>query len=103
MKIIFKTALFAAAIFATAQTKASTIHRDTTLGHKISKTAKKVGNKTANVASNTASHVVDKKYEGKYGPGGETVYIDKDSHYYYVNKTGHRVYLKKSELMDKKM
>ena len=103
MKTVFKTVLFAAALFATAQSKASTIHRDTTLGHKIGNTAKKVGHKTSNVAANTASHVVDKKYDGKCGPNGETVYINKYSHYYYVNKTGHRVYLKKSELMDKKM
>ena len=103
MKTIFKTALFAAALFTAAQTQAKTMHRDTTLGKKIDNTAKKVGHKTANVAANTASHVVDKKYEGKCGPNGETVYINEHSHYYYINKKGHRVYLKKSELMDKKM
>jgi hypothetical protein len=103
MKTVFKITLFAATLFIASQSKALTVHRDTTLGKKIGNTAKKVGHKTSNIASNTASHVVDKKYEGKCGPKGETVYINKNSHYYYVNKTGHRVYLKKSELMDKKM
>ena len=104
MKTIFKTALFAAALFTAAQTQAKTIARDTTtVGHKIGNTAKKVGHKTSNIAANTASHVVDKKYEGKCGPGGQTVYINEHSHYYYIDKKGHRVYLKKSELMDKKM
>ena len=101
MKTIFKTALFASALFVAAQSHAQT--KDTTVGQKIGTTAKKVGHKTSNIAANTASHVVDKKYEGKCGPNGETVYINKNSHYYYVNKKGHRVYLKKSELMDKKM
>ena len=101
MKTIFRTALFAAALFAAAQSHAQT--RDTTVGQKVGTTAKKVGHKTSNIAANTASHVVDKKYEGKCGPNGETVYINKNSHYYFINKKGHRVYLKKSELMDKKM
>ena len=104
MKTIFKTALFAAAIFAAAQSQAKTIHSDTTkFTHKVSKTATKVGNKTSEIAAKGASTVVDKTYKGKCGPHGETVYINNHSHYYYVNKKGHRVYLKESELIDKKM
>lgn len=102
MKTIFKTSMFAAALFIAAQSYAQT-HKDTTLGQKASHTAKKIGHKTSEAAANTASHVVDKKYEGKCGPHGETVYINEHSHYYYINKKGHRVYLKKSQLMDKKM
>lgn len=67
----------------------------------VGKAATDVGHKTSEVASKTSSSIVDKKYEGKCGPKGETVYIDKYSHYYYVDKKGHRVYKKKSELMDK--
>ena len=103
MKTIFKTALFAAALFAAAQTQAKTMQRDTTIGQKVGKTATKLGHKTSELAAKGASSIVDKKYEGKCGPNGETVYINEHSHYYYINKKGHRVYLKKSELMDKKM
>jgi hypothetical protein len=103
MKTIVNAAIFAAVMSFSLHSTADTIKRDTTLGKKIGNTAKKVGHKTSNVAANTASHVVDKKYDGKYGPNGETIYINDKSHYYYINKKGHRVYLKKSELMDKKM
>ena len=100
MKNLLKVALVATGIFSFVQVHAQT-HKDSTLGHKVSKTAKKVGNKTSEVAANGASAIVDKKYEGKCGPNGQTVYINEHSHYYYINKKGHRVYLKKSELMDK--
>lgn len=102
MKNVVKVALLAAGIFSFAQSHAQT-HKDSTLGHKIGMTAKKVGHKTSEIAAKGASAVVDKKYDGKCGPHGETVYINDKSHYYYINKKGHRVYLKKSQLMDKPM
>jgi hypothetical protein len=100
MKTLLKSALFAAVLFAAAQTQAKTMEGDTS---KVSKAAKSVGHKTSELAAKGASDVVDKKYEDKCGPHGETVYINEHSHYYYINKKGHRVYLKKSQLMDKKM
>jgi hypothetical protein len=111
MKHLFKAALFAAGVLVAAQGHAQT-HKDSTLGHKIGNTAKKaghstakaattVGHKTAEVAAKGAATVADKKYEGKVAPAGQTVYINKDSRYFYVNKTGHRVYLKKASLRDK--
>src|SRR5947209_4083137 len=102
MKTLFKSVLFAAALFAAAQTHAKIIQDDTT-GHKVGHAAKKVGHKASELAAKGASDVVDKQYKGKCGPNGETVYINNHSHYYYINKKGHRVYLKKSELMDKNM
>ena len=102
MKNVLKVALVAAGIFSFSASQAQT-HKDSTLGHKIGKTATKVGHKTSQVAATGASDVVDKRYEGKCGPGGQTVFINKHSHYYYINKNGHRVYLKKSQLMDKPM
>lgn len=63
--------------------------------------AKAVGKKTSEVAAKGAAAVVDKKYDGMVSPGGETVYINDKSQYYYVNKKGHRVYLKKSQLVAK--
>jgi hypothetical protein len=103
MKNILKVALIAAGVFSFNASHAQTTHKDSTLGHKINTRAKKVGYKTSNIAANSASMVVDKKYEGKCGPQGQTVYINKYSHYYYISKKGHRIYLKKSQLMDKPM
>jgi len=111
MKNIFKITLFAASLFAAGQVYAQT-PKDSTLGHKIGKTAKKVGsatateatkvgNKTSEIAAKGAAAVVDKKYDGMVAPGGQTVYINKHSKYFYVNKKGHRVYLKKSQLVAK--
>jgi len=103
MKNVFKVALVAAGIFTFGQALAGPMPRDTTIGKKINKTAKKVGHATAHAAVSGESMIVDKKYDGKCGPHGETVYINKHSHYYYVNKSGHKVYIKKSQLMDKPM
>ena len=102
MKNVIKAAVLAAGIFSFASVNAQT-HKDSTLGHKIGVTATKVGHKTSQIAASGAAVVTDKKYEGKCGPQGQTVYINKHSHYFYVSKKGHRIYLKKSQLMDKPM
>jgi hypothetical protein len=68
----------------------------------IDSTAKKVGNKTASVAVKGASKITDKTYKGKEGPGGQTVYIDKHDKKYYVDGKGKKVYLKPTEIRDKK-
>jgi hypothetical protein len=103
MKTILTAAIVAAGIFSFAQSQAQTTHKDSSIGHKVGTTAKKVGHKTSNIAANTEAMITDKKFEGKCGPQGQNVYINKYSHYYYVNSRGHKVYLKKSELMDKPM
>ena len=85
----------------------------TSAGSKIKKAAKKtgkaigtgakaVGNKTAELASKGSSAVVDKIYEGKTGPDGQKIYINDKSEYYWVDKKGHRHYVKENELKDKK-
>lgn len=68
----------------------------------IDSTAKKVGNKTASIAVKGASAITDKTYKGKEGPNGETVYIDKKDRKYIVDEKGKKVYLKKSQIHDKK-
>lgn len=100
MKNIIKVVLVAAGVFSFGYSQAQT-HKDSTFGQKIDKTAKKVGNKTAELGAKGASAVIDKRYEGKMGPDGQTIYINKHSHYYYIDKKGMRVYLKKSALMNK--
>ena len=111
MKRIFRTALFAAGLFIASTTLAQAQH-DTSLTKKVGigakkgwratkKTAVKVGDKTAELSSKGASAVVDKKYDGMVTASGHTVYIDENSRYYYVNKTGHHIYVKKSSLKHK--
>lgn len=68
---------------------------------KVGKTINKVGNKTAQVAVKGASAVTDKVYASKVGPAGQTIYINKNSHYYYVNARGKKVYISKAKLKDK--
>lgn len=109
MKKVLGAALFAAALFAAgvvhAQSKDTTSFK--TKVHKTTKqvgdAATKVGHKTSELAVKGASAVVDKQYKDKCGPNGETIYINSHSQYYYVDKKGHKVYLKESELKDKKM
>lgn len=71
-------------------------------GEAIGKGAKTVGHKTAEVAVKGTSGVVDKVYKGKAAPDGSNVYIDKADKKYYITKKGKKVYLKKSQITDKK-
>jgi hypothetical protein len=59
-------------------------------GHAVKKGGKAVGHKTAEVASKGSSKVVHTKYKDKVGPNGETIYIDKHSKYYWIDKKGKR-------------
>lgn len=96
--------MIAGAMFCTVQAFAqSSVKRAAKdVGHGVSHAAKDVGHKTSEVASKGESAVVDKRYRGKYGPGGQTIYIDKHSRYYYVNKRGHHVYVSKAHLRNTK-
>ena len=63
--------------------------RDTSsVGQDIKKGTKTVVNKTAETASKWAAKVVDKTYKDKVGPQGQTIYINKYSKYYYIDKKG---------------
>lgn len=73
-----------------------------TFAQGIDSTAKKIGNKTASIAVKGASAITDKVYKDKEGPNGETVYINKKDQKYIVNGKGKKVYLKKSQIHDKK-
>jgi hypothetical protein len=70
-------------------------------GRAVGKGAKAVGKKTSEVASKGQSKIVDKTYEGKAGPHGETIYVNDESKYYWVDKKGRRHYVLESELKDK--
>ena len=71
------------------------------VGNATATGAKKVGNKTSELAVKGAVAVTDKKYDGKAGPGNENVYIDGQARYYYVNKSGKKVYITQTELKTK--
>jgi len=64
----------------------------------VEKGAKKAGNETAEVASKGKAKVTDERYKDKYGPNGETIYIDNHSKYYWVDKKGKRHYVTEESL-----
>lgn len=65
---------------------------------KVKEGAVKAGNKTAELASKGKNAITDKIYKDKEGPNGETIYIDKHSNYYWIDKKGHKVPISKNEL-----
>lgn len=67
----------------------------------VKESATKVGNKTAELASKGKNAVTDKIYKDKEGPNGETIYINKHSKYYWIDKKGHKVPISKNKLQDK--
>lgn len=83
------------AFAAHAQTK------DKTVGKRISNTADTVAVKTKTTAKKGVAKIVDKTYDGKQGPNGETIYIDNQSKYYYINSKGEKKYIAKAALKDK--
>jgi hypothetical protein len=83
---------------------ASVTHAQSTVkkaGHEVKTGAKKVGNKTAEVASKGKSRIVDKRVKDKTGPNGETIYVDDNTKYYWVDKKGHKEYIASSRLKTK--
>lgn len=58
-------------------------------------------NKTAEIAVKGKAAIVDKVYKDKVGPNGQTIYIDRHSKYYWVDKKGHNVYIAKNKLRSK--
>ncbi|WP_207515201.1 hypothetical protein [Longitalea luteola] len=68
---------------------------------KVKEGAVKTGNKAAELASKGKNAVTDKVYKDKEGPNGKTIYIDKRSNYYWIDKKGHKVPISKNELRSK--
>lgn len=91
-----KVLLFSAAVLFSVQSFAQNTGKG-----KVGTAINKAGNKTAELAVKGTSAVADKVYDGKVAPGGQTVYINKNSKYYYVNKKGAKVYVSKAKLQDK--
>ena len=90
-----KALMLSAAVLFTVQSFAQNTGKG-----KVGTAVNKTGNKTAELAVKGVSAIGDKKYKSKVGPGGQTIYINKNSKYYYVNKKGGKVYVPKAKLMD---
>lgn len=96
-KIIGITLLLIVVLFCSANAQSAT--KKVATG--VKKAAVNVGDKTAEVAVKGKAVVVDKVYKDKQGPDGQTIYIDRHSKYYWVDKQGHNVYVAKDKLKQK--
>ena len=63
--------------------------------------AQQVGDKTAELGAKGAASITDKVYKDKEGPGGQTIYIDDNSQYYWIDDKGKKIYVSEVELKDK--
>jgi len=63
--------------------------------------AKKVGNKTAELGAKGAAAVADKIVKEKEGPDGQTIYLDDDGKYYWIDKKGKKIYISAAKLKNK--
>ena len=70
-------------------------------GKAVKEEAVKAGNKTAELASKGAARIVDQVYKGKQGPAGQTIYINNESKYYWIDKKGHKNFVTTNDLKDK--
>lgn len=70
-------------------------------GKAVKEEAVKAGNKTAELASKGAARIVDQVYKGKQGPAGQTIYINNESKYYWIDKKGHKKFIDAEDLKDK--
>lgn len=68
---------------------------------KVEKGAQSAGDKISEGVNDAAAAIKDQKVKDKVGPGGETVYLDDNAKYYYVNNEGDKVYITKIQLKDK--
>lgn len=66
------------------------------------KGVKKGAHEVAEQASELKSDITDKEVDHKMGPDGQDIFLSDDGRYYYVDGKGHHVYLKSSELKDRK-
>ena len=99
MKKLLGAIFFLLFISFAAVTNAQTVkHAEQDMKH----TATEAGNKTAELASKGAAKVTDKTYKDKVGPNGQTIYIDEHSKYYWIDKKGHRHFVRKSELRNRR-
>lgn len=98
MKKLFGISILTLLIGITSVNAQDTTKKVTTT---VKEGATKVGNKTAELASKGKNAITDKIYKDKEGPNGETIYINKHSKYYWIDKKGHKVPISKNKLRSK--
>jgi gas vesicle protein len=67
----------------------------------LERAADKTGDAISEAAAKAASEITDERHDTKVGPDGQTIYIDDDTKYYYINDEGKKVYVSKIQLKDK--
>ncbi len=67
----------------------------------VKEESQSLGNKIEEGAKDAAAAITDQKLDEKVGPGGETVYVDENAKYYYINNNGEKVFITKLQLKDK--
>lgn len=99
MKKIFGIALIAILGISAPAFSQSTVKKGANKAwHGTKKGVKKAGNETAEAASKAKAKVTDKKSETWVGPEGQTIYIDGQNRYYWVNGKGKRIFVSESAL-----
>ena len=74
--------------------------KDRSVGESVKEAGKTVAHETAEKASKAKSRIVDKVYEDKVGPRGETIYINEHSKYYWINEKGQKISISEARLKD---
>jgi hypothetical protein len=67
----------------------------------VNREAQSAGDKISEGVNDAGAAIKDQKVDDKVGPGNETVYLDDNAKYYYINNEGNKVYITKMELKDK--
>jgi hypothetical protein len=98
--------IFTSLVIICFSVNAQTVKQDVKKGaksvaHDTKEGVKAVGNKTAEVASKTTAKIADEKIKDKVGPGGQNIYMNSHSQYYWIDKRGHKNYVPASALKNK--
>ena len=67
----------------------------------VDSAAEKTDDKVSELSQKGAAEITDQRYDAKVGPNGETIYIDRDTKHYFIDKNGKKVYVTKMQLKDK--
>jgi hypothetical protein len=67
----------------------------------IDRKTQSAGDKVSEGVNDAAAAIKDEKLNHKVGPGGETVYLNDEGKYYYINNEGDQVFITELQLKDK--
>lgn len=70
-------------------------------GNDVKEGAQKAGDKVSEGVNDAAAAIKDQKVKDKVGPGGDTVYLDDNAKYYYIDNQGNKEYITELQLKDK--